>query len=189
MDYLKNLQRPNRISMVNQRLSTKCLCRLISELRSTFPIIPKDLAKWIHSTYWKKLIFYEIQFWSFCETISSITYRFLKNHQNFHQNCLTKRPKLIFRKNQNFPMCKIHSFCQIFWNYGKSRSELLARWYRKFWSIWLIYYWNPIVALQVFETFYDKLGYRTKFWFGSCIGSHNFQKTFLGSNVIVFGQN
>ena len=40
------------------------------------------------------------------------------------RNCLTKIPKLIFRKNQIFPMCKILSFCQIFWNYGKSRSQL-----------------------------------------------------------------
>ena len=40
------------------------------------------------------------------------------------QNCLTKGPKIIFRKNQNFPTCRMLSFSQIFWNYGKSRSQL-----------------------------------------------------------------
>ena len=89
-------------------------------------------------------------------------------------------------------MCKILSFCQIFWNYGKSRSELLARWYRKFWSIWLIYYWNPIVALQVFESFYDKPGYRAKFWFESCKVSDRLSPPVDGiwalSNIRCFGK-
>ena len=42
------------------------------------------------------------------------------------------------------------------------------------------------VALQVLKTLCGKLGYRAKFWFGSCMGSHNFQKLFLESNAIVF---
>ena len=185
IEWLENLQRYNRVSMGNQPNVSNFSDQAFSELRSSFPIIPKDLAKWKYFTHWKNLIFSENQFWSFCGTILMKMYVFFRNRWA-ESEIVSQKDQNWFSENHNFPMCKIHSFCQIFWNYGKSRSELLARWYRKFWSIWLIYYWNPIVALQVFETFYDKLGYRTKFWFGSCIGSHNFQKTFLGSNVIVF---
>ena len=63
---------------------------------------------------------------------SLMSYRFLKNHQNFHENCLTERPKYSFMKNQNFPTHRMH-FAQIFWNYGKSRSELGDKPVKSFW--------------------------------------------------------
>ena len=74
--------------------------------------------------FWKSILVFLWDNFALCPPIS-------EKYIHFPQNCLTKGSKLIFRKNQNFPMCKIHSFCQIFWNYGKSRSELLARWDRK----------------------------------------------------------
>ena len=89
----------------------------------------------------------------------------------FHQNCRTKRPKLSFIKNQIFPIRRMYSLSRIFWNYEKSRSELGESPATKFWNIWLVYHWNPILALQVFEQFSVKLGYRAKFRFWSCSGS------------------
>ena len=76
----------------------------------------------------------------------------------FHQNCLTKRLKSIFRKNQNFPTCKMLSFSQIFWNFGKRRSQLRESLDKRF-------CWLPLksyVALQVFEAFCDTSGYRAE---------------------------
>jgi hypothetical protein len=57
------------------------------------------LAQRILSTCWKILIFYETQFWSFFETIWLPSSRFPKKNWKYHQNCLTKRPKLSFIKN------------------------------------------------------------------------------------------
>ena len=45
IECLENLQRYNRISMVNQPNASKFSVPPSEELRSTFPIIPKDLAK------------------------------------------------------------------------------------------------------------------------------------------------
>ena len=77
--------------------------------------------------YWKVLFFDETQFWSFCETISSPEPLISGKHIEFHQNCLTKRSKFNFMKNKNFPIRRMSSLCQIFWNFEKSRSQLGER--------------------------------------------------------------
>ena len=59
----------HRISKVNQPNVTKFCDKAFSELRATFPIIPKDLAKWKCFTNWEILFFSENDFLSFCETI------------------------------------------------------------------------------------------------------------------------
>ena len=104
--------------------------KAFSELRSTFPKIPKDLAKWKYFTHWKILIFSENQFWYFCETISLSAHRFLKNTYIFIKIVSQKDQKSFSEKNKTFQYVKHFHFAKSFGilkKVGLSSEKTLAQ--------------------------------------------------------------
>ena len=79
--------------MVNQPNASKTCGKPRESLRSTFVTIPKNPAKLNYFTYKKKMIFSEIQFLSFCETI-------LIKFEVFSRNQFVKT-EIVSQKDQN----------------------------------------------------------------------------------------
>ena len=140
IEWLENLQRFNRISMVNQPNVSKFCDQAFSELRSSFPIIPKDLAKWKCFTHWKNLIFSENQFWSFCETI-------LMKMDVFFWNRWAES-EIVSQKDQNWFLEKIKFFQYVkHFHFAKSFGILrkVDRSCEKGLAEFLVvYHWNPM---------------------------------------------
>ena len=116
----------DRFLIINPKFaqSQKICGRDSSKLRSTFHKLPKDLDQWIVITYQKVLIFSKTQFLSLLSWILRQFWSFFFESHRLSQNPRKKWQKLSFIQNQNFLICNSCSLVQIFWNFGKSRSQL-----------------------------------------------------------------
>ena len=98
----------HRISKVNQPNVTKFCDKAFSELRATFPIIPKDLAKWKCFTNWKILFFLKMLFGLFVRQFRSPLTDFWKILK-ISSKLSHKRTKINFHEKSKNLVCKVYT--------------------------------------------------------------------------------